>query len=84
MAVRSDGTRSSAERRFDKAQHTTREAKAHIDAESKALRAKTSRLRSLRLAKEEADRESKAAADQAAAEAKKKRPAPKKRATSSA
>ena len=56
----------------DKAEETTRTARALIDADRQATLKKTERLREARVAKEEAD----AVADAAAAAAK---PAPKKR-----
>ena len=40
---------------FEKAERTNREARSQIDAEAKATRAKTARLKALRLEKEAAE-----------------------------
>lgn len=44
-----------AEARFDKAQQTTENAKSQIEQDLRAARAKTARLKALRLAKEAAE-----------------------------
>lgn len=62
-------SRGKAEARFAKAQRTTDAAKSETDAKQKAMREKTARLKSQRLAKEESDREAAAA----------QKPAPKKK-----
>ena len=64
--------RNVAEERFEKAQKTTREAKAQIDAEGKARREKTSRLKALRMAKDAEDAAGKETELQAKAAAKAK------------
>jgi hypothetical protein len=43
--------------REQKAEITTRQARAAVDKDNAALRSKTSRLKALRLAKEESERE---------------------------
>lgn len=52
MARNSKDSRGRAEDRFSKAQKTTDAANAQIDVELREVRAKTSRLRAERLAKE--------------------------------
>jgi hypothetical protein len=64
--------RNVAEERFEKAQKTTREAKAQIDAEGKARREKTTRLKALRMAKDAEDAVSKETEQKAKAAAKTK------------
>ncbi|MDQ2954527.1 MAG: hypothetical protein M3R18_06290 [Pseudomonadota bacterium] len=76
MADNSKEARDRAEARFERMKKATQEgqkAKAHYEAEGRAVREKTARLRLLRLAKEAAD------AAQAASEATKvkKKPATK-------
>ena len=71
MSEKSD-SRGKAEARFVKAQRTTDAAKSDTEAKQKAMRDKTARLKSQRLAKEESDREAAAAAPKPAG--KKKRP----------
>jgi translation initiation factor IF-3 len=76
LADNSKEARDRAEARFERMKKATQEgqkAKAHYEAEGRAVREKTARLRLLRLAKEAAD------AAQAASEAPKvkKRPATK-------
>ena len=77
MADHSKEARDRAEARFERMKKATQEgqkAKAHYEAEGRAVREKTARLRLLRLAKEAAD-----AAEAAASEATKvkKKPATK-------
>jgi hypothetical protein len=74
MADKGD-SRGKAEARFVKAQRTTDAAKSDSDAKQKAMREKTARLKSARLAKEESDRA--AAAEQKALE--KPKAAPRKK-----
>jgi hypothetical protein len=60
LADSSKKVRDQAEARFEKTQKAAKEgakARAQYEAEALAIRAKTARLRSLRLAKEAADRE---------------------------
>ena len=78
MADNSKEARERAEVRFAKAQkvaQVSKEAWADHDAEAVAVRAKTSRLRALRLAKEAADAEAKADAKTKPAARRRKSPA---------
>ena len=58
MTSKADETRARAEQKFDKTQKASRESDkvwAQYEAEGKAVRAKTERLKTLRLAKEAAE-----------------------------
>ena len=55
MVANTKDVRGRAQERIDRATRTTNEARAVIDAEGQAHRAKTARLKAERLAKEEAE-----------------------------
>ena len=60
MTSKADETRARAEQKFDKSQKASRESDkvwAQYEAEGRAMRAKTERLKTLRLAKEAAETE---------------------------